>query len=145
MALVLLDTNVLIDHFNGVGAATIEIANHQDLAISAITWMEVAVGLDGSDLAAFESMVDELPIRVLHTNDEIIRETARLRAASIAAYKAGAGKKLATPDAVILATANHTNRQLVTGNPADFSAASVPIRIPYKLVDGIASDIAPWP
>ena len=56
MALVLLDTNVLIDHFNGVGAATIEIANHQDLAISAITWMEVAVGLDGSDLCGRTSI-----------------------------------------------------------------------------------------
>jgi predicted nucleic acid-binding protein len=119
MGPVLLDTNVLIDHFKGVSAATNEIAIHDDLAISAITWMEVAVGLDAEGLAAFDTM--------------------------IAAFKAGTGKKLATPDAVILASANITNRQLVTRNPADFGAASAPVRVPYKLTDGVVSEVAPSP
>jgi hypothetical protein len=45
MGLILLDTNILIDHFNGIPEALDEIANHENLAISAITWMEVAAGL----------------------------------------------------------------------------------------------------
>lgn len=145
MGLILLDTNILIDHFNGISAALDEIANHENLAISAITWMEVATGLDPVDLAAFDLLTKHLPVQVLHTTDEIVRETARLRGASIKAHKAGTAKKLATPDAIILATANMTGRRLVTRNPADFGAASLPVRVPYDLTNGIVSNIRPWP
>lgn len=40
MGLVLLDTNILIDHFNGLPEATNEIAYHENIAISAVTWAE---------------------------------------------------------------------------------------------------------
>lgn len=145
MGLILLDTNILIDHFNGVSAALDEIANHDNLAISAITWMEVAAGLDPIDLSAFDQLTKSLPVYILHTTDEINRETTRLRRASIGAHKAGTGKKLATPDAIILATANVTGRQLVTRNPADFRAATIPVRVPYDLTNGLVSNIRPWP
>ncbi|AWL03719.1 PIN domain-containing protein [Massilia oculi] len=145
MGLILLNTNILIDHFNGIPEALDEIANHENLAISAITWMEVAAGLSPADAGAFDQLTRQLPVYVLHTTDEIIRETTRLRSASIKAHRAGTGKKLATPDAIILATANITGRQLVTRNPADFAAASTPVRVPYTLTDGIVSNIRPWP
>lgn len=145
MGLVLLDTNILIDHFNGIDEALDEISHHDNLAISAITWLEVAVGLTLRELAAFDRLNKDLPIYVLHTTDEIMRETARLRGESIAAHKAGTGKKLATPDAIILATANITGRQLITRNPTDFGAAATPVRVPYELTHGIVSNVAPWP
>lgn len=143
MGLVLLDTNILIDHINAVAQATEEIANHDNVAISAITWMEVAAGLTAAETSGFEQLIRDLPIYVLHTTDEIIRETTRLRAASIAASKAGAGRKLATPDAIILATADVSGRRIVTRNPADFAAATIPIRVPYDLSGGVVSNLRP--
>lgn len=42
MAVVLFDTNILIDHTAGIIEATRELAGYDDAAISAINWMEVA-------------------------------------------------------------------------------------------------------
>lgn len=67
MGLVLFDTNILIDHFNGIPEATDEIAYYRNTAISAITWAEVAVKLDTAGMAEFELLVAALPIYVLHT------------------------------------------------------------------------------
>ena len=43
MGLALIDTNILIDHSNGLGEATNQISHYDNVAISAITWLEVAV------------------------------------------------------------------------------------------------------
>lgn len=40
----LFDTNILIDHLNGVTKATREITRSKDAAISVITWIEVTTG-----------------------------------------------------------------------------------------------------
>lgn len=143
MGLVLLDTNILIDHFNAIAEATDEIANHDNIAISAITWMEVAAGLTTDEAESFDRLIRDLPIYVLHTTDDIIRQTTRLRAASMAANKAGTGKRLKTPDAIILATANVSGRQIVTRNPSDFAGAAIPVRVPYDLTDGIVTNVRP--
>lgn len=39
---VIVDTNILIDHFDGIKEATEELAMYEDIAISTITWSEVA-------------------------------------------------------------------------------------------------------
>ncbi len=42
MAIVLFDTNILIDYFAGHSAAIIELASFDDAIISSLTWIEVA-------------------------------------------------------------------------------------------------------
>lgn len=146
MGLVLFDTNILIDHFNGIPEATDEIAYYRNTAISAITWAEVAVKLDTAGMAEFELLVAALPIYVLHTDNAIMRETARIRAVSIERNRHGLGRKLKTPDAIILATAHLTGRTLVTRNADDFvAAARVPLRTPYVYSGGAVTRIAPPP
>ena len=44
----LFDTNILIDHLNGVAKATREITRSSNAAISAITWIEVMTGASSS-------------------------------------------------------------------------------------------------
>lgn len=44
-ASVILDSNILIDHLNGITAARTEILYHSDRAISAITWTELITAL----------------------------------------------------------------------------------------------------
>jgi predicted nucleic acid-binding protein len=45
MAIVLFDTNILIDHTLGIMAATRELAGYDEGAISTINWIEVACAL----------------------------------------------------------------------------------------------------
>lgn len=45
----LLDTNILIDYLNGVVEAKAEIELYHFPMISAITWMEVMVGVETGD------------------------------------------------------------------------------------------------
>ncbi|MEI9978858.1 MAG: PIN domain-containing protein [Edaphobacter sp.] len=44
----LFDTNILIDHLNGVAKATREITRSKNPAISVITWIEVMTGAASS-------------------------------------------------------------------------------------------------
>ena len=44
----LFDTNVLIDHLNGIAKATRELRLSNDPAISMITWIEVMTGASGT-------------------------------------------------------------------------------------------------
>lgn len=41
MVKVIFDTNILIDHFDGIQSASDELARYEDAAISTITWSEV--------------------------------------------------------------------------------------------------------
>lgn len=141
MGLILLDTNILADHFNGFKEAIIEISYHRHIAISSITYLEVAVGLHGANIAAFDLLIGNLPIAIFHPDDHIINEAISMRKASIAAHKAGIGRKIRTADAIILATANVTGRQLITRNPSDFHAAKIPVRVPYQVMNGIVSNV----
>ena len=136
----------LIDHFNGITEAAHEISYHDNVAISAITWTEVAVKLDAAGIAEFDLLIAALPIYVLNTDDAIVREAARLRAASIQANQHGQGRKIKTPDAIILATAHLTGRMLVTRDADDFrSIARVPLRTPYVYYGGPVTNIAAPP
>jgi predicted nucleic acid-binding protein len=118
----LFDTNILIDHLNGVAKATREIRRSHDPAISVITWIEVMTGA--------ASPGEEAILRAFLSNFqclEITREVAE-RAAAIRRQK-----RLKMPDAIILATAEATGRQLVTRNVKDFPAGTRGVRVPYKI------------
>lgn len=119
---VLLDTNILIDHLNGIAKATREIQHSHNPAISIITWIEVMTGATGSEeetiLKTFLANFACLPI----TNT--VAERAALNRRE---------KRIKMPDAIILATAEIAGRQLVTRNVKDFPAGTNGVRIPYKI------------
>lgn len=118
----LFDTNILIDHLNGVAKATREIRRSHDPAISVITWIEVMTG------AASPS--EETILRAFLSNFqylEMTREVAE-RAAVIRRQK-----RIKMPDAIILATAEAAGRVLVTRNVKDFPAGARGVRVPYKV------------
>ncbi len=118
----LFDTNILIDHLNGVDKATREIRRSRDPAISVITWIEVMTG------AASPS--EEAILRAFLSNFhylEMTREVAE-RAALIRRQK-----RIKMPDAIILATAEAAARQLVTRNVKDFPVGTRGVRVPYKI------------
>ena len=118
----LFDTNILIDHLNGVSKATREITRSKDAAISVITWVEVMTGA--------ASAQEEAILRAFLANFqylEMTREVAE-RAAAIRRQK-----RLKMPDAIILATAEAGGRQLVTRNAKDFPSGARGVRVPYKI------------
>jgi predicted nucleic acid-binding protein len=73
MAIVLFDSNILIDNFNGHTAAALEIFAYDDAIISSIVWMEVACIMDDAQRTAFDTLLDSAEIRVVHPNDSIMR------------------------------------------------------------------------
>ena len=118
----LFDTNILIDHLNGLAKATREITRSKDPAISVITWIEVMTGAASSS--------EEAILRAFLANFqylELTREVAE-RAAVIRRQK-----RLKMPDAIILATAEVAGRKLVTRNVKDFPSGMRGVRVPYKV------------
>jgi len=107
----LLDSVMLIDHFNGIEAATSFLREHRsDAGISAITRAEVLTGFDEAQHA--------LPARLLDTFvclplDHVIADlAARLRREH----------RWKLPDAIQAAIAQHHGLKLVTRNIKDFPA-----------------------
>lgn len=119
----LLDSVILIDHFNGVEAATTFLReHHSDTAISAITRAEVLTGFDEEQRV--------LPSRLLDTFVCLPLDRAT---ADIAAHLRREHRwKL--PDAIQAAVAQHHGLKLVTRNTKDFPADVFGfVLIPYSL------------
>jgi len=118
----LFDTNILIDHLNGIDLATREIRRSRDRAISVITWIEVMTGAETADeeavLRAFLAN-----FRLLEITREVADHAALLRRK----------KRIKLPDAIILATAEVAGRELLTRNVKDFPAGTRGVKIPYTL------------
>lgn len=130
---VILDSNILVDHFNGIAQARDELKYHRDAVISAVTWMELMTAFEAkllagvlseADYAAAKTVLSLFP--VVHINDAIMEETARVRGQSLFIKK-----KLALPDAIIQASAIVTTRILVTRNIKDFDMYASNVRVPY--------------
>jgi len=116
----LFDTNILIDYLSGVAAADVEISRYRDRSISVITWMEVLVGVRGSD----EADVVELflrDFRLVDVTRSIAREAVAVRQST----------RMRLPDAIILASARVETALLVTRNSKDFPRDDPAIRVPY--------------
>jgi predicted nucleic acid-binding protein len=118
----LLDTNILIDHLNGISKATKEIRRSSDPAISIITWIEVMAGAATAEeeglLKSFLANFESLPLT------DAVAERAALNRRQ---------RRIKMPDAIILATADLSGRDLVTRNVKDFPAGTRGIRVPYKI------------
>jgi predicted nucleic acid-binding protein len=119
----LLDSVILIDHFNGVEAATGYLSSHHaDAAISVITRAEVLAGFEEANLTKAKHLLDTfvtLPI------DEPVADVA-------ASLRRKHGWKL--PDAFQAALAQHHSLKLVTRNEKDFPRRRHAwVLIPYRV------------
>ena len=115
----LLDTNILIDHLNGLALARDEIGRYAAPAISVITWMEVMVGAEPATADGTRRFLDCF---VLVPIDAAVAE----RAASIRRTR-----RIRLPDAIIQASAAVHDMLLVTRNTRDFPADDPGVRMPY--------------
>jgi predicted nucleic acid-binding protein len=118
----LFDTNILIDHLNGVAKATREIRRSHDPAISVITWIEVMTGA--------ASPREEAILRAFLSNFQYLEMT---REVAERAAKIRREKRIKMPDAIILATAEAGGRHLVTRNVKDFPSGTRGVRVRYKV------------
>ncbi len=123
-AKVLLDTCILIDFFNGLDGAAREIDSYPDRAISIITWIEVMVGTNTSTETNTRSYLAKMP--VLSLDNAVAEKAVALRKSRFIAGK----KNLKIADASILATAQVSERILVTRNTKDFPADDPGIHVP---------------
>lgn len=111
MALVLFDSNIIIDALKGYEQALQELAYWDEPAISALTWMEVYAGATPDEVPRLDELIEEIGFEVIHTDDEIMKQAAQIRGESIRK-----GSKIALPDAIIMATAVTRNLTIVTRN-----------------------------
>lgn len=117
----LYDSNILIDHLNGVALATHEIQRHSRRGISIITWMEVLAGATASTESGIRSLLGLF--RVVEISPEIAERAASIRRST----------RLKLPDAIILATAEIDKRTLITRNTRDFDPNHPSVHVPYKI------------
>jgi hypothetical protein len=108
MVKALFDTNILIDHLNGIAQARTELASYEERCISIVSWMEVMAGspkqaadrtrsfLSGFELIGLDAAVADRAVDI-----------RRLR-------------KIKLPDAVVWASAQVQRALLVTRNIKDF-------------------------
>ena len=129
MAIVLFDTNVLIDFMTGLPEAVEVVAGaeYESKIISSINWMEVACKLPQDLIAEFRMQLLLLDIDVVHTSDQIMVKATAFRKASL---KENTKKFL--PDCIIWATANMENRIIITRNAKDFGGPGPFVHVPYE-------------
>ena len=117
----LFDTNILIDHLNGIEEAMIEMRRYESKAINVITWMEVMAGATAEEEQTLRAWLNTF--RLIAVDDAVssravqIRKTARIK----------------LPVAIIWASAQAHSMLLVTRNTKDFSISEPGVRIPYQL------------
>jgi predicted nucleic acid-binding protein len=94
----LFDTNILIDHLNGVAKATREIRRSHDPATSVIKWIEMMTGAASPSETILRAFLSNF--RCLGMTREVAERAAVNRRQ----------KRIKMPDAIILATAEAAGR-----------------------------------
>lgn len=129
MALVLYDSNILIDALKGYQPALDELTYWSEPAISTITWIEVIAGARPEDETEVLYFLSEFGFEVIQTNVSIMLAATDIRKASIRF-----APKVAVPDAIIMGAAVVRNATIITRNTKDFRDSShCRIRIPYDV------------
>ena len=120
---ILLDSVILVDHFNSIAKATAYLGQVRDEAsISVITRAEVLTGFDTSDREQAIALLDRFPL--LDITKPIADLAADLRREQ--------GRKL--PDAFQAALAKHHQLRLATRNTKDFPPERYEyVIVPYEL------------
>jgi predicted nucleic acid-binding protein len=119
----LLDSVILIDHFNGIEAATAFMAEHGgNGAISAITHAEVLAGFSVRTERLARGLLDRF--RTLPVTTDVADLAASLRRK----------EHWKLPDALQAALAIRHELTLVTRNTRDFSnSRKMPVLMPYRV------------
>ena len=119
----LLDSLVLIDHFNGIEAATTFLTEHGSrCAISVITRAEVLAGFDEDSEPLARELLDAFA--ALPVTAEVADLAASLRRT----------QRWKLPDALQAAIAVQHGLTLVTRNTRDFQPGGTPaVLVPYRL------------
>lgn len=119
----LLDSVILIDHFNGIEAASTFLAERgSECALSVITRAETLAGFDADTEALARELLDLFPTLLI---------TAAI-ADRAAGFRRTRGWKL--PDALQAAVASDNRLVLVTRNTRDFQPGGDPeVLIPYRV------------
>jgi predicted nucleic acid-binding protein len=120
---VLLDSVIMIDHFNAVPAATSYLSEMQGkLAISVITRAEVLAGFEGKDRRLARQLLDRFPLLII--NREIADIAATLRRQN----------RWKMPDAMQAAVARHHKLKLATRDTDDFPPKRYRfVIVPYRI------------
>ena len=119
----LLDSVIVIDHFNAIKPATAFLQEHgSECALSVITRAEVLAGFDERTEALARKLLDLFP--TLSLTKEAADMAARLRRT----------KHLKLPDAFQAAIAVQNKLTLVTRNTRDFRpSAELKVLVPYRV------------
>lgn len=119
----LLDSVILIDHFNGVKEAQqFILENYEQIALSVITRAEVLVGFDEKSQIFAKRLLDKFPTLPITIQDADL--AAKLRHQH----------KWKLPDALQAALAKNHKLKLVTRNTKDFPPRKYKfVKVPYTL------------
>lgn len=120
---ILLDSVILIDHFNGHAPATDYLRTVADRAsLSAITRAEVLIGIDADGIDAARHLLDHFPL--IPIDQPVADIAARLRR----------DHRWRLPDALQAAVTLHHGLRLATRNTRDFDPKLLPYVVsPYVL------------
>ena len=116
----LFDTNILIDFLLGREQARRELSRHAIRRISILSWMEVMVGTDESTESLTRAFLDGFD--VVPVTQEVAERAVDLRRRH----------RIKLPDAIVWASAQIAQCELVTRNTRDFRAGTTGVRIPYR-------------
>lgn len=120
---ILLDSVILIDHLNGIRAATEYLAKvHLNASISAVTRAEVLAGYDQPDAPPIKKLLDAFLVLSLDAAVADLAATLRRQ------------HRWKLPDAFQAALAQTHKLKLATRNTRDFPPQTYAfVEIPYKL------------
>ena len=108
------DSDVLIDYFDGVAAAADEFSRYSELLISRITWMEVLVGAANADQQRIREAFMRT-IGIIELDEPIAQLAVTIRKKH----------RLKLPDAIVWASARQSKAVLLTRNTKDFRLLDV--------------------
>ena len=117
-----IDSDVLLDYFDGIGAAAEELARYDRLLVSRISWIEVLIGARTPELREIREKFLQ-HFQLLELDAAVARRAILLRQEH----------RLRLPDAIIWASALVHRALLVTRNTKDFPRGHPGVRAPYTL------------
>jgi predicted nucleic acid-binding protein len=118
----LLDSNILIDYLNGVGAAADVLSKPEAKCISRVSWIEVLVGAESPEQAN--------ALRAWLARFSIIEIGAAVAERAIELRQS---RRLRLPDLLIWASAEVQGLILVSRNTRDFPSDQPGIHVPYRI------------
>ncbi len=117
-----IDSDVLIDYFDGIPASAVELGRYDKLLISRISWMEVLVGArTGEQREVRENFLRTF--KLVELDVAIARRAITLRQEH----------RLRLPDAIVWASALVHRAILISRNTKDFPRNHPGVRVPYAL------------